>query len=72
MIALPAVDALVTGDHLLRSAMQGMWAVFGVDLVALLMGLGFAAMAHVALRRAVTGDPNSVWAMPGKPAISEL
>ncbi|WP_428312311.1 PepSY-associated TM helix domain-containing protein [Hydrocarboniphaga sp.] len=72
MIALPVIDALITGDHLLRSALQRQWPVFGTDLVALLMGLGFAAMARAAQRRARDGEPNSVWALPTKTAITEL
>lgn len=72
MIAVPVVDALVTGDHLLRTAMQAQWPVFGTDAVALSMGLGFAAMARAAARRGRSGDPNSVWALPKKTAITEL
>ncbi|MES1929041.1 PepSY-associated TM helix family protein [Salinisphaera dokdonensis CL-ES53] len=36
--------------------------VFGVDLVALLLAIGFALTARAAARRAHNGQPNSVWA----------
>ncbi|MDB5970194.1 MAG: hypothetical protein JWQ90_2644 [Hydrocarboniphaga sp.] len=72
MIALPLIDAVVTGDHLLRSALQGLWPVFGVDLIALLIGLAFIAMARAASRRAALGDPNSVWSTRKKPSLDPL
>lgn len=63
-LAVPLCNALVTGDHLLATALAGQWQVFGVDAVALLLGFGFVAIARATARRVREGDPNSVWAAP--------
>lgn len=62
-LAIPLANGVVTGDHLLRAALHGEWAVFAVDATAIAMALGFVAMARATARRARRGDPNSVWAM---------
>lgn len=69
-LAVPIVNAAVTGDHLLQTARSGMWQVFGVDAVAIAMAAGFAWIAHAAARRARDGDPNSVWANPPRAAVA--
>jgi len=59
---IPVVHGAMSGLWLWTSAARGYWPLFWVDGVALAMALGFAAMARATQRRAVNGDPNSVWA----------
>jgi uncharacterized iron-regulated membrane protein len=59
---IPVVHGAMSGLWLWSSAARGYWPLFWVDGVALAMALGFAAMARATRRRAVYGDPNSVWA----------
>jgi len=66
-LAVPVTNAIVTGDHLLHAALTGQWQVFGVDAVAIALGLGFLCIAQVTWRRARGGDPHSVWSL-GPPA----
>ena len=60
----PMTNAVVTGDHLLRTMARGDWMVAGFDLGALALACGFIGLAHATLRRARSGAPDSVWAMP--------
>jgi len=69
--ATAVLTIAVAGADLLRHAnawtdtwQPGTAAVLGVDLTGLMLGLVFARFARAALRRARTGDPNSVWALP--------
>lgn len=62
-LAVPVTNAIVTADHLFRTAMTGQWQVFGVDAVAIALGLGFLRIAQVTWRRARNGDPHSVWSL---------
>ena len=52
--ALPALNALTTGQHLGNSIPAGAWAVAGFDLAALAAGLGFG-LAALGLRRQWAG-----------------
>ncbi|WP_439894380.1 PepSY-associated TM helix domain-containing protein (plasmid) [Ralstonia sp. 25C] len=60
----PITNAVVTGDHLLRTMARGDWMVAGFDLGALALACGFIGLARATLRRARSGAPDSVWAMP--------
>ncbi|MCT9118753.1 PepSY domain-containing protein [Cupriavidus gilardii] len=61
-LAVPVANAILTGDHLLRSVRQGEWAVAGFDIGALVFAVGFVALARATQRRARTGPADSVWA----------
>ena len=63
-LLVPMTNAVVTGDHLLRTMARGDWMVAGFDLGALALACGFIGLAHATLRRARSGAPDSVWAMP--------
>ena len=60
--AIPIVHGLATGWWPWISAAAGQYALFGVDLVALAMGVAFAMLARAVTRRGRHGDPHSVWA----------
>lgn len=62
--AVPLAHGLLTGDHLFRSAAAGDWVLFGIDLSAVLLAAGYAWLATLTRKRALDGDPNSVWAAP--------
>lgn len=62
--AIPLSHGALTGDHLLRSALLGDWVLLGIDLCALLMAAGYVWLAALTRKRALDGDPNSVWAAP--------
>ncbi len=64
----PITNAVVTGDHLLRTALNGQWNIAGFDLGALALACGFIALARTTLRRARHGVPDSVWALPPQAA----
>ncbi len=59
---IPVAHGAMSGWWMWRSAAHGYWPLFWVDGVALAMAVGFAAMAGATRRRALHGDPNSVWA----------
>ena len=61
--AVPLAGWLGSGEHLFAAAAHGHWHRFGIDATALVMALAFARMAAATLRRARTGDPNSLWAL---------
>ena len=61
---IPLVHGAMSGLWLWTSAQRGYWPLFWVDGVALAMAIGFAAMARASSRRAIHGEPNSVWARP--------
>jgi uncharacterized iron-regulated membrane protein len=63
-LALPIANALLTGDHLIASALNGDGVLFAVDAVAVLAAWAFWRMARATARRGIDGDPNSVWALP--------
>ena len=65
-VLAPITNAVVTGDHLLRTIARGEWNVAGFDLGALVLACGFVALARATLRRARQGAPDSVWAMPAR------
>lgn len=54
---LPALNAMTTSHHLVRSLVDHDVAMAGFDLVALAMGAMFAAVAWVAKRRALRRAP---------------
>ncbi|MEH6433761.1 PepSY-associated TM helix domain-containing protein [Massilia sp. DD77] len=60
-IACVALNALSTGDHPVRAAARGMWAVAGIDMM-LLAAAALAAFAGVRMR----GGPASAPARPGR------
>lgn len=60
-IAVGLLDVSIHHDRLARTLAEGELAVLGVDLVAVAMGAGFAWLAVATRRRAVDGDPCSVW-----------
>lgn len=61
-VAVGVLDMALHGDRLARTLAEGRYDVLGVDLVAMAMGIGFAWLAVATRRRAVAGDPCSVWA----------
>jgi hypothetical protein len=61
---IPLVHGGMSGLWLWTSAQRGYWPLFWVDGVALAMAIGFAAMARASSRRALHGEPNSVWSRP--------
>jgi len=67
-LSIPVSNAVLTGDHVLRAAASGHWAVAGFDIGAIALAVGFLALAHATLRRAHQGPAHSVWAIPGTPS----
>lgn len=67
-VLAPITNAIVTGDHLLRTLARGDWMVAGFDLGALALACGFVGLARATLRRARHGAPDSVWALPARNA----
>jgi uncharacterized iron-regulated membrane protein len=63
---IPLSNGIATGDHLVRSASDGLWRVFCVDLIALLLAAVFASFARAAVERAKQDSGASVWG----PALS--
>ncbi|SFL04485.1 PepSY-associated TM helix domain-containing protein [Rhodanobacter glycinis] len=61
---VPAAHGFATGWWFWRSAAAGHTALAAIDLGALALALGFAALARATSRRAQTGEANSVWALP--------
>lgn len=64
----PLTNAIVTGDHLLRTVLNGQWNIAGFDLGALALACGLIALARATQRRARHGAPDSVWALPPQAA----
>ncbi len=62
-LAIPLSNAIMTGDHLLASAQKGFWSVFGIDLAAIVLAVGFWRIARLTQRRTEQGDPGSIWAL---------
>lgn len=60
-VAVGVLDLAIHGDRLMRTLAEGRFAVLGVDLVAIAMGVGFAWLGIATRKRAVEGDPCSVW-----------
>jgi len=60
-VLVGVLDVAVNTDRLAHTLAEGRYAVLGVDLVAVALGLGFAWLAIATRRRAVVGDPCSVW-----------
>ncbi len=66
--AIAWVSGITAGLHLLYSLLPA-WrdaspagsSVLAVDLVGLGLALGFASLARATRRRALAGDPNSIW-----------
>jgi hypothetical protein len=69
-IAVGLLDMAIHHDRLMRTLAEGEFAVLGVDLVAIAMGAGFAWLAVATRRRAVDGDPCSVWSSRRPPAAT--
>lgn len=65
---IPLVHGAMSGLWLWTSAQRGYGPLFWVDGVALAMAIGFAAMARASSRRAIHGEPNSVWSRPTEQA----
>lgn len=61
---IPAAHGVATGWWFWRSAAAGHSALFGIDIVALAIAIGFASLARATARRGRDGDPRSVWANP--------
>ncbi|MGF6494614.1 putative iron-regulated membrane protein [Luteibacter sp. 621] len=61
-VVVGVLDMALHGDRLSRTLSEGRYDVLGVDLVAIAMGAGFAWLAIATRRRAIEGDPCSVWA----------
>lgn len=62
-LTIPLANAILTGDHLLRSIPAGHWIIAGFDIGAMALAAGFAALAHATQRRAHNGPAESVWAL---------
>jgi hypothetical protein len=60
-VAVGVLDLTIHGDRLMHTLGEGHFAVLGVDLVAIAMGVGFAWLGIATRKRAVEGDPCSVW-----------
>ncbi|MGH8158306.1 MAG: PepSY-associated TM helix domain-containing protein [Rhodanobacter sp.] len=60
---VPLAHGLATGWWFWRSAVSGHGALFAIDIGALALGAGFAALARAAARRGRNGEANSVWAI---------
>ena len=61
---VPVAHGLATGWWFWRSAAAGHAALAAIDLGALALAAGFAALARATTRRARDGEANSVWALP--------
>ncbi|KQV87142.1 hypothetical protein ASD15_28275 [Massilia sp. Root351] len=70
-LAIPLAQWADSGVNPLQSLWRGEWVVAGVNLVALLAGLGFLKMGRAALKRGREGDPCSVWSLRAAPAAAE-
>jgi uncharacterized iron-regulated membrane protein len=64
---VPVAHGLATGWWPWTSAAAGHGALLGIDLGALALAAGFAALARAVIRRARHGNPHSVWADPVHP-----
>ncbi|MEO7065771.1 MAG: PepSY-associated TM helix domain-containing protein [Rhodanobacter sp.] len=60
---VPLAHGFVSGCWLWRSAISGDWALFAIDVGALALAFGFAALARATSRRGRTGAANSVWSL---------
>lgn len=54
--------------NLTRSSWHGGWDVALFDTILLLLAACFLALARGTMRRAATGQPNSVWSLSSRPA----
>ncbi|WP_411832275.1 PepSY-associated TM helix domain-containing protein [Pseudoxanthomonas mexicana] len=61
---VPVAHGLATGWWLWKSMAAGHMALFAIDAGALAMAFGFAWLARMTAKRARSGEPNSVWALP--------
>ncbi|WP_449427915.1 PepSY-associated TM helix domain-containing protein [Rhodanobacter umsongensis] len=59
---VPVAHGVASGWWFWRSAAAGHGALFGIDIGALAVAIGFAALARATARRGRNGEPNSVWA----------
>lgn len=62
-LLVPVAHGAATGWWLWASAAAGHWNLFCIDAGALAMAVGFAALARATARRALLGEPNSVWSL---------
>lgn len=61
-VLVAVAHGVMTGWWPWRSAVAGYWPLFWIDVIAVGMAVGFAAMARATRGRARSGDANSVWA----------
>jgi hypothetical protein len=61
-VLVPVAHGFATGWWFWKSAVAAQWGLFCIDVGALAMAFGFAALERATARRAVMGEPNSVWA----------
>ncbi|GGA00099.1 PepSY-associated TM helix domain-containing protein [Dyella caseinilytica] len=62
-ITVVCADLIGNASALLNTASPQSFAVLGVDLTGIVLGLIFALLARATARRARQGDPRSVWAL---------
>jgi uncharacterized iron-regulated membrane protein len=60
---VPVAHGWVSGWWFWRSAVDGQWGLFAIDVGALALAVGFAAVARAAAARGRHGKANSVWAI---------
>ena len=60
---VPLAHGCVSGWWIWRSAAGGQWALLAIDLGALALAVGFAALARAVAVRGRHGKANSVWAI---------
>lgn len=70
--AIPVVNAAATGMMPWHSIDQGEWVMVSVDAVACAFAWMFWRMARAVRRRAISGDPHSVWASPTSQAPQSI
>src|SRR5690606_36593000 len=63
-LTIPLAHGIASGWWLWKAAVGGHWTLVTVDAMAIALAAGFAALARASARRALAGDPNSVWADP--------
>jgi uncharacterized iron-regulated membrane protein len=62
--AIPVTNAVITGVMPWHSIAAADWLTISVDLAAIAFAWMFWRMARAVRRRGISGDPNSVWALP--------
>lgn len=67
LAACAALYGLLPVLNTTLSSWHGAWDVAGFDAILLLLALSFLALARSTVRRAATGQPNSVWSLSSRP-----